>query len=77
MLGDPYWFTWMPGIPSTYHPSLGGNPYGVGAFYAKDSGGMLMDFPYAPTQIVTLLGNVKSVTGLAKISVPDRAHCAR
>ena len=72
VLGDPYWFTWMPGIPSTYHPSLGGNPYGVGAFYAKESGGMLMDFPYAPTQIVTLLGNVKSVTGLAKISVPDR-----
>ncbi len=72
VLGDPYWFTWMPGIPSTYHPSLGGNPYGVGAFYAKESGGMLMDFPYAPTQIVTLLGNVKSVTGLAKISVPER-----
>ena len=73
VLGDPMWFTWMPGIPTTYHPSLGGNPYGVGAFYAKDSGGMLMDFPYAPTQIVSLLGDVKSVTGLAKISVPDRA----
>ncbi|NJN82714.1 MAG: Gfo/Idh/MocA family oxidoreductase [Caldilineaceae bacterium] len=72
VLGDPYWFTWMPGVPAQYHPSLGGNPYGIGAFYTKDSGGMLMDFPYAPTQIVSLLGSCKSVTGLAKISVPDR-----
>lgn len=71
-LGEISWFSWMPGVPSTYHPSLGGNPYGVGAFYAKDSGGMLLDFPYAPTQIATLLGNCKSVIGMARISVPDR-----
>lgn len=71
-LGDVFWFTWMPGIPTSYHPSLGGNPYGIGAFYAKDSGGMLMDFPYAPTQIATLLGDCKSVSGLGKISAPER-----
>jgi hypothetical protein len=34
---------------------------------------MLFDFPYAPTQIVTLLGACKSVMGMAKISAPDRA----
>jgi hypothetical protein len=65
----------MPSIPTSYQPrigGLGGNPYGVGAFYAKDSGGMLLDFPYAPTQIVSLLGSCKSVTGQAKISVPER-----
>ena len=73
VLGDISWFTWLPGIPATYHPGLGGNPYGVGAFYAKESGGMLLDFPYAPTQIVTLLGDCKSVMGSAKISVPDRS----
>jgi len=72
LLGDIAWFTWLPGVPSHYGGGLGGNPYGVGAFYAKDSGGMLMDFPYAPTQIATLLGNCKRVTGLGTISVPNR-----
>lgn len=72
VLGDVAWFTWLPGAPSRYGPGLGGNPYGVGAFYAKDSGGMLLDFPYAPTQIATLLGNCKRVTGLGTISVPNR-----
>lgn len=72
VLGDPYWFSLMPGSPTTYHPSLGGNPYGLGAFYSEDSGGMLFDYPYAPTQIVTLLGDCKSVMGMAKISVPNR-----
>jgi predicted dehydrogenase len=71
-LGELYWFSWMAGAPSTYGPGLGGNPYGVGAFHAKDSGGMLLDFPYAPTQIVSLLGSCKSVTGTGKISIPDR-----
>jgi predicted dehydrogenase len=73
VLGTISWFSWMPGIPAQYHPALGGNPYGAGAFYAKDSGGMLLDFPYAPTQIATLLGSCRSVTGLAAITVPDRA----
>lgn len=72
VLGDVSWFSWLPGVPSHYHPSLGGNPYGIGAFYAKDSGGMLLDFPYAPTQIATLLGSCKSVMGMARITVPDR-----
>ena len=26
VLGVPYWFTLIPNSPSTYHPSLGGNP---------------------------------------------------
>jgi predicted dehydrogenase len=71
-IGQPYWFTWTPSVANGPHPSLGGNPYGVGAFYAKDSGGMLLDFPYAPVQIASVLGSVKKVTGMAKISIPDR-----
>lgn len=73
VLGDPYWFSLIPTGPDRYHPSLGGNPYGLAAFYSQDSGGMLFDYPYAPTQIVTLLGACKSVMGMAKISAPDRA----
>ena len=73
MLGAPYWFTLIPGSPSVYHPSLGGNPYGLGAFFTEDSGGILFDFPYAPSQIVTLLGPCKSVMGSTAIAVPDRA----
>jgi hypothetical protein len=61
------------GSASTYHPSLGGNPYGLGAFFSADSGGILFDFPYAPSQIVTLLGPCRSVIATAQISVPDRA----
>lgn len=72
VLGAPYWFTLIPGAPSTYHPSLGGNPYGAAAFFTADSGGILFDFPYAPTQIVTLLGPCKSVMGSARIAVPER-----
>ena len=72
-LGDPYWFSLIPTGPDHYHPSLGGNPYGLGAFFSEDSGGMLFDFPYAPNQIVTLLGACKNVMGMAKVSVPDRA----
>ncbi len=72
VLGDPYWFSLIPTGPDRYHPSLSGNPYGAAAFYTKDSGGYLFDFPYAPTQIVTLLGACRSVTGLARISVPER-----
>ncbi|MFN8486696.1 MAG: Gfo/Idh/MocA family oxidoreductase [Caldilineaceae bacterium] len=73
VLGDPYWFSLIPTGPDRYHPSLGGNPYGLSAFYSQDSGGMLFDYPYAPTQIVTLLGACKSVLGMAKISVPERS----
>lgn len=72
VLGDPYWFSYIDPGPESYHGLMGGNPYGNAAFYAKDSGGMLFDFPYAPSHIVTLLGDCKSVSGLAKISVPER-----
>ena len=72
VLGDPYWFSYIPGSMDRYHPSLGGNPYGLGAFFSEDSGGMLFDFPYAPSEIVTLLGACKSVTGTAQVSAPDR-----
>jgi predicted dehydrogenase len=72
VLGNPYWFSYFDLMPEQYHVLLGGNPYGAAAFFNKDSGGILLDFPYAPCQIVTLLGPCKSVTGLATISVPDR-----
>jgi predicted dehydrogenase len=72
VLGGPYFFSTVSVWPDRYHPSLGGNPYGLGAFFSKDSGGMLFDYSYTPTQIVTLLGPCKAVTGTATISVPDR-----
>jgi hypothetical protein len=72
-LGEPYWFYNVPLGPTEYGPALSGNPYGAGAFYNKDSGGMVFDYPYGPTQIVGILGSVKSVLGSAKVSVPDRA----
>lgn len=72
VLGRPYWFSYFESRPEHPHPSLGGNPYGMGAFYSADSGGVLFDFPYAPNLIVSLLGPCKSVTGLAKLSVPER-----
>lgn len=71
-LGEPYWFYHVPTGPSHYGPELSGNPYGAGAFYDKDSGGMVFDYPYGPTQICGVLGSVKSIMGSAKVSVPDR-----
>lgn len=73
LLGDPYWFTLCPTGPDHEHVSLSGNPYGIGAFYSKDSGGFLFDYPYGPNQIATVLGSFKSVQGLAKVSIPNRA----
>lgn len=72
-LGDPYWFSLVETGPDHYHASLGGNPYGLEAFFSEDSGGMLFDYPYAPTQICSLLGSCKNVMGMAKISAPDRS----
>jgi predicted dehydrogenase len=72
VLGLPYWFTHTSSAGDTYSAMLGGNPYGNAAFFKKDSGGMLFDFPYAPNQIVTLLGSCKSVMGMANIAVPER-----
>lgn len=72
VLGDPYWFFKTQTAGTQYSPMLGGNPYGNAAFYAKDSGGVLFDYPYFPTEIVTLLGDCRTVNGNAKTSVPDR-----
>ena len=73
VLGDVMWFALTPTGPTQYHPSLGSNPYGQAAFYDKDSGGFLFDFPYAPTQIVSVLGPCKSVMASSHISVADHA----
>ena len=71
VLGDILWFSLGATGPTTYGPSLGSNPYGQDAFYAKDSGGFLFDLPYAPTQIVSALGACKSVYAKAHIAVKD------
>lgn len=72
VLGNPYWFTKVPTAGVKYSPGMGGNPYGAEAFFTKDSGGVLFDYPYAPTEIVTLLGDCRYVSGMAKISKPER-----
>lgn len=73
MIGKPLWFTLVNSAPdSPAHPSLGGNPYGLQAFYSADSGGFLFDFPYAPSEIVTLLGECRRVQGAGQIAKPDR-----
>ncbi len=71
VLGDLLWFSMTPTGPTEYHPSLGSNPYGQAAFYDKDSGGFLFDLPYAPTQIVSILGACKNVMAHSRISVTD------
>lgn len=71
VLGDILWFSLAYTGPTTYGPSLGSNPYGQDAFYTRDSGGFLFDFPYAPSQIVGVLGPCKSVTASARISVSE------
>jgi predicted dehydrogenase len=68
VLGDVLWFSLAYTGPTVYGPSLGNNPYGLDAFYTQDSGGFLFDFPYAPTQIVGVLGACKSVMASARIS---------
>jgi predicted dehydrogenase len=67
-LGDILWFSVAHTGPTSYGPSLGNNPYGLDAFYTKDSGGFLFDFPYGPIEIVSLLGPCKSVMASARIS---------
>ncbi|MCJ7551874.1 MAG: Gfo/Idh/MocA family oxidoreductase [Anaerolineae bacterium] len=71
VLGDILWFSLAWTGPTTYGPALGGNPYGQAAFYDKDSGGFLFDLPYAPTQIVSVLGACKSIFAQAGIKVAD------
>jgi predicted dehydrogenase len=82
VLGDVQWFSLAYTGPTTYGPSLGNNPYGQDAFYTKDSGGFLFDFPYGPLQIVGVLGPCKNVMAAARISsaenyiVPERHYDA-
>lgn len=71
VLGDILWFSLAWTGPTRYGPSLGSNPYGQDAFYTKDSGGFLFDLPYAPAQIVAVLGPCKSVMAHTKILVSD------
>jgi predicted dehydrogenase len=71
VLGDILWFSLAWTGPATYHPSLGSNPYGQDAFYTRDSGGFLFDLPYAPTEIVGVLGPCKSVTAHTRLVVTD------
>jgi predicted dehydrogenase len=72
VLGRAYWFAAIQTAGTAYSNMLGGNPYGNKAFFTADSGGILLDFPYTPSRIATLLGDCRAVTGMAKISVPDR-----
>lgn len=72
-LGDILWFSLGWTGPTTYGPGLSSNPYGQDAFYTKDSGGFLFDLPYAPANIVGVLGACKSVMAHTKISISD--HC--
>jgi predicted dehydrogenase len=73
VLGDILWFSLAWTGPTVYGPSLGSNPYGQDAFYTADSGGFLFDLPYAPTQIVSILGPCKSVYAKAHTGVKE-AH---
>jgi len=68
ILGDVHWFSLAYTGPTAYGPSLGNNPYGQDAFYTRDSGGFLFDFPYGPIQIVGVLGACKSVMASARVS---------
>jgi predicted dehydrogenase len=47
------------------------NPYGQDAFFTKDSGGFLFDLPYAPTEIVGVLGACKSIMAQSRICVSE------
>ena len=71
VLGEILWFSLASTGPTSYGPSLGGNPYGQAAFYDKGSGGFLFDLPYAPSQIVAVLGPCKNVTAKATIAPVD------
>lgn len=71
VLGEILWFSLGATGPTSYGPALGSNPYGQAAFYAEDSGGFLFDLPYAPANIVSVLGPCKSVMAQAQIKVSD------
>ena len=71
VLGDILWFSLASTGPTKYGPGLSSNPYGQAAFYDADSGGFLFDLPYAPTQIIGVLGGCKSVMAETKIAKAD------
>lgn len=71
VLGDVLWFSLGWTGPTTYGPGLSSNPYGQDAFYTKNSGGFLFDLPYAPANIIGVLGACKSVIAHTKISIAD------
>ena len=71
VLGDILWFSLASTGPVSYGPGLGNNAYGQDAFFTKESGGFLFDFPYAPAQIVGLLGSCKSVMGSTALAVGE------
>jgi predicted dehydrogenase len=71
VLGDILWFSLAYTGPTRYGPELGNNVYGQEAFFTRDSGGFLFDFPYAPTQIVGVLGACKSVFASARSVVKE------
>jgi predicted dehydrogenase len=71
VLGKVLWFSLAATGPTSYGPALGNNPYGQAAFYAKESGGFLFDLPYAPANIVAVLGACKSVMAHTSIGMTD------
>ena len=60
VLGEILWFSLGATGPTRYGPGLASNPYGKAAFFDADSGGFLFDLPYAPTNIVGVLGPWKT-----------------
>jgi predicted dehydrogenase len=73
VLGQVSWFSLAATGPTRYQPWLGSNPYGKATFFDADSGGFLFDMPYAPSEIVALLGPCKSVMGAAWTAIPEDA----
>lgn len=71
VLGRVMWFSLGWTGPTKYGPELAMNPYGQAAFYAADSGGFLFDLPYAPANIVGVLGACKSVMAHTATYVPQ------
>ena len=71
MLGKILWFSLGSTGPTTYGPALGSNPYGQAAFFDKDSGGFLFDLPYAPANIVSVLGPCKNIMAHTGIGLTD------
>ena len=71
VLGDILWFALTWAGAKSYGPWMGNNPYGQYTFFSKDSGGFLFDFPYAPTQIVSVLGPCRNVMASARIAVQE------